>query len=156
MPIKGLEDNAIKTSVETLNACLSDVIVLRLALKQAHWNMKGKSFIGIHELFDTVAARVAETEDTMAERIQVLDGQAVGTAEAIVKSSRLAPYPTDLVDEMKHVKEISIRFADVGASLREAIDTVSESGDEGTADLFTAASRQFDKDLWFIESHLGK
>ena len=27
---------------------------LAIAMKQAHWNVKGPSFIGLHELFDKV------------------------------------------------------------------------------------------------------
>jgi starvation-inducible DNA-binding protein len=156
MPIKGLKDNAIKTSVETLNACLSDAIALRLALKQAHWNVKGRNFIAIHELFDAVYKRVGDGVDVMAERIQVLGGVAKGTVETVASAAKMKPYPTDLVEDVKHVAEIASRLADVGGRVRKAIDTVSEAGDEGTVDIFVAISRQLDKDMWFVESHIGK
>ncbi len=156
MPVKGLKDNTIKTSIETLNACLADAIALRLALKQAHWNVKGHNFIGIHELFDTVYERVGEGVDVMAERIQILGGVAKGTAEIVASSAKMKPYPTDVVQDVKHVEEVANRLADVGGRVRKAIDTVSEAGDEGTMDIFVAISRQLDKDMWFVESHIGK
>ena len=152
--LKGLKDNARKTSIETLNACLADAIAFGLAVKQAHWNVKGKNFIAVHELFDSVHANVQEHIDIMAEQVQILDGVALGTLEEAAKASRLKPYPTDLTKAEDHVKAVAERLRDLGGALRAAIDTVDEAGDADTADVFTAASRAADKDLWFLQSHL--
>lgn len=152
--IKGLTDNARKTSINELNARLADALALGMAIKQAHWNVKGINFIAVHELFDTVYANNQEQVDIMAEQVQILDGTAVGTAEEVAKASTLSPYPTDLVKSADHIKAICERLRDHGAKLRAAIDSTDEAGDANTADLFTAASRAADKDLWFLESHL--
>ena len=152
--LKGLTDNARKTSIGELNARLADALALGMAIKQAHWNVKGPNFIAVHELFDTVYANNQEHVDIMAERVQVLDGVAVGTAEAVAKTSTLKEYPTNLTKSADHIKEICARLRDHGEKLRAAIDATDEAGDANTADLFTAASRTADKDLWFLESHL--
>ena len=152
--IEGLTDNARKTAINELNARLADALALGMAIKQAHWNVKGINFIAVHELLDTVHANNEEHVDIMAERVQILDGTAVGTAEEVAKASTLAPYPTDLVKAADHIKAICERMRDHGAKLRAAIDSTDEAGDANTADLFTAASRTADKDLWFLESHL--
>ncbi len=156
MPIKGLEDNTIKTSISALNARLADTISFRLALKQAHWNVKGPNFIAVHELFDEVAGRVAGHEDTMAEQVQTLGGQAIGTVEAVIKATGVKAYPTNLVQSEDHIRAICERMADLGERVRDSIDEVTEAGDDDTADIFIDYSRQLDKDLWFIESHLGE
>ncbi|MCA0272702.1 MAG: DNA starvation/stationary phase protection protein Dps [Proteobacteria bacterium] len=156
MPVKGLKDNAIKTSIETLNACLADLVALGLALKQAHWNVKGRNFIGIHELFDAVYARVADGVDVVAERVQILGGAALGTVEVVSGAAKMKAYPTNVVEDLKHVEEVSKRLADVGERVRKSIEVISEAGDEGTVDVLVGLSRQLDKDLWFVESHLGK
>ena len=155
MPIRGLEDNAVKTSVAQLNARLADMLALKLALKQAHWNVKGIAFIAVHELLDEVAGRVEENSDTMAERVQILGGVAQGTAEVVAKKTKVTPYPTDLVSERDHVAAVCTRMADLGAALRTAITETTDAGDDGTADIFVAASRQIDKDMWFLENHLA-
>ena len=152
--LKGLKDNARKTSIAELNARLADGLALGMAIKQAHWNVKGRNFIAVHELFDAVHARLNEHLDVMAEQVQTLDGVAMGTAEIVAKASTLKEYPTDLTKAEDHVKAVCDRLRDYGAKLRAAIDTTDEAGDANTADLFTAASRTADKDLWFLESHL--
>lgn len=152
--VKGLTDNARKTAVDELNARLADGLALSMAIKQAHWNVKGINFIAVHELFDTVHANLEAHLDVFAERVQVLDGVAVGTAEAVAKRSTLKEYPTDLVKSADHIREICARMRDHGEKLRAAIDATDEAGDANTADIFTAASRTADKDLWFMESHL--
>lgn len=152
--VKGLTDNARKTAVSELNARLADGLALSMAVKQAHWNVKGPNFIAIHELFDSVHANLQEQIDVMAERVQILDGVALGTVEIVAKSATLEAYPTDLTKAPDHIRAICERMRDHGEKLRAAIDATEEAGDADTADIFTAASRVADKDLWFMESHL--
>lgn len=152
--IQGLSDNARKTAIAELNARLADAIALSAAIKQAHWNVKGRNFIAVHELFDTVFANLQGHVDTMAERVQVLDGVAVGTVERVAGSSTLREYPTDLTKAEDHLRAVCDRLRDYGAKVRAAIATTDDAGDADTADLFTSASREADKDLWFMESHL--
>ena len=156
MPVnlQGLEDNARKTAISELQACMSDGLSLSLALKQAHWNLKGPNFIAVHELLDGVKTRLDPNIDDMAERIQQLDGTAVGTVEEVARATRLAPYPTDLTSAEDHLREVADRLRGYGERVRKAIDSVDEAGDADSADILTAASRQADKDLWFLQSHL--
>ncbi|MBZ4024025.1 DNA starvation/stationary phase protection protein Dps [Rhodobacter sp. TJ_12] len=152
--VQGLTGNARKVSVEVLNACLVDEIALGLALKQAHWNVKGANFIAVHELIDNVHGRVQEQIDTIAERVQILDGTAVGTLEAVQKFTELEPYPIGLTGTEAHLGELCARMRKLGAKLRKGIDETENAGDADSADVLTAASRQMDKDLWFLHSHL--
>lgn len=152
--LKGLKDNARKTAIAELNARLADAIALALAIKQAHWNVKGPNFIAVHELFDQVRANFDAHVDVMAERVQQLDGTAMGTAEVVAKESSLKAYPTDLTKSADHIRELSARLRDFGEKIRAAIDTTDEAGDADTADLLTGVSRAVDKDQWFLESHL--
>ena len=150
-----LPDNARKAMIVLLNARLADALDLRNALKQAHWNVKGPSFIALHELFDQISTRVAVYVDDLAERAVTLGGVAVGTVQEAAKATSLAPYPVNITAEKDHVAAVADRLAVFGKLARAAIDAADDAGDKDTADLFTGISRQTDKDLWFIESHLG-
>lgn len=155
MPTRNdLPDNTRKAMIALLNARLADAIDLRLAVKQAHWNVKGPTFIALHELFDQIQARVDTFVDDIAERAVSLGGAAHGTAQVAVKGSNLKPYPTELMPEKEHLAALADRISAFGKLAREAIDAADEAGDKDTADLFTGVSRQMDKDLWFIEAHL--
>ena len=85
-----------RAMIDLLNQELADVLDLGLQAKQAHWNVKGPHFIGLHELFDKVAEELEELTDDMAERAVELGGVALGTIQIISKKSRLSSYPLDL------------------------------------------------------------
>jgi starvation-inducible DNA-binding protein len=141
--------------VELLNARLADAIDLGTQAKHAHWNVKGPSFIALHELFDRVAETVEDQVDTLAERITALGGTAYGTVASVAKSSSLRPYPDGIAEGLLHVDALSAVLADFGAKARAGIDQATGLGDADTADVFTEVSRESDKNLWFLEAHLA-
>ena len=141
-------------AVELLNARLADCIDLQTQAKQAHWNVKGPHFIGLHELFDRISEGVEGYVDGIAERAVQLGGVAEGTARAVAKRSSLAEYPAKAVDGRGHAEALSSALAAFGAAARRAVDQANELGDLDTADLFTEVSRGIDKWLWFVEAHL--
>src|SRR5690606_5472196 len=116
-------------------ARLADATAMLLALKQAHWNVKGPNFIAIHELFDQVYERLEPHIDEIAERIKQLDGTANGTAEHVAKASSLKPYPLDLTSETDHIKAVSERLRDLGGKVREGIDATDAAGEADAADI---------------------
>lgn len=152
----GLDAEVRQSVVELLNARLADVIDLELQAKQAHWNVKGPNFIGLHELFDQIAAAAARFKDQIAERAVMLGGVAVGTVQAVVERTTLPPYPIDAQDWHSHVDCLSGALAKFGSALRQAIEDSDELDDAVTADLFTEIAHETDKYMWFVESHRGK
>ena len=137
-----------------LNARLADTIDLALQIKQAHWNVKGPSFIALHQLFDKLHDEAEAYYDDIAERITALGGTAFGTTKTVAEKTTLPAYPTDIVDGHEHVKALASSYAALGKSVRAGIDTAAGAGDADTADLFTGMSRGLDKTLWFLEAHL--
>ncbi len=149
-----LEEDVRRQMVELCNRQLADTFDLYSQDKQAHWNVKGRDFFQLHELFDTLAEEVLPFVDLIAERSTALGGQALGTARMAAESSRLTDLPLDNVDGMAVVEAMAGCYANICASTRQAIDEAEEAGDTDTADLFTQVSRELDKHLYFLESHL--
>ena len=136
-----------------LNERLRDSIKLGLCAKQAHWNVKGLNFIALHKLFDEVYGQAEEYVDEIAERITALGGLADGSVAALTKSS-IPDHPVNKTDWKSHVNALSDELAAYGKLVRKDIETTTEWGDAGTADLLTGISRGVDKYLWFVEAHV--
>lgn len=149
-----LEEEVRQQMVELCNRQLADTFDLYSQNKQAHWNVKGRDFFQLHELFDTLAEEVLPFVDMIAERATALGGQATGTAKMAAAASRLTDLPLDTVEGMQVVEAMAGCYANIAQSTREAIEEAEQAGDMDTADLFTEISRELDKHLYFLESHL--
>src|SRR6266436_6161021 len=139
--------------IALMNQRLADAVDLQLQMKQAHWNVKGPHFIGLHELFDQVDEAVESYVDLIAERIVQLGGVAEGTVSVAAARSRLEEYPLRIADGHAHVEAVSRALSTFGHEARNTIAEADELDDADTADIFTEVSRGIDKWLWFVEAH---
>ena len=98
-----LDSNAKSASISLLNARLADSIDLALTVKQAHWNLKGREFIALHEFLDKLRDSVDGCADTMAERASAPGG----TAQAVTQGTALPPYPTKLCAIEDHLRALA-------------------------------------------------
>ena len=143
-----------QSTIDLLNDHLAGAIDLQLQAKHAHWNIKGPNFVGLHELFDRVAAEAAQYADLIAERAAALGGVARGTLLAVAERSKLREYPASVSDWRGHVRAMQDAVSSFGRGVRQAIDVATAANDAATADLFTEISRGSDKMLWMIEAHV--
>jgi starvation-inducible DNA-binding protein len=149
-----IKDHVRKGSIALLQARLSDALDLEAQMKQAHWNVKGRDFIQLHELFDKVHTEVEDFVDLIAERITTLGGVADGRVQTTAKNTQLYEYALETHNGEDHLKAVAAVLAEFGKAVRADIDKADELGDKDTADIFTEISRETDKQLWFVESHL--
>ena len=136
-----------------MNQQPANAVDLQTQMKQAHWNVKGPHFIGLHELFDQIDEAVEGYVDLIAERIAQLGGIAEGTTRVAAERSRLEEYPLEIADGHAHVEAVAKALSTFGHEARKTIDEADELEDADTADIFTEISRGIDKWLWFVEAH---
>ena len=101
-----------------MNQRLASAVDLQMQMKQAHWNVKGPSFIGLHELFDKVAEVVESYVDMIAERIVQLGGIAEGTVRVAASRTRLPEYPLEIAEGMAHVEAVARALSTFGKEAR--------------------------------------
>jgi len=148
-----LPESTRREVIELLNARLADCIDLETQSKQAHWNVKGPSFIALHELFDRIHGAVDEYADLIAERLVQLGGIAEGTVGVVARRTSLPDYPLVLTTGAEHVAALSDALAAFGRAVRIGIDEMADLKDADSADVLTEISRGIDKWLWFVEAH---
>jgi starvation-inducible DNA-binding protein len=148
-----LPSNVRTSMIALLNARLADLTDLKLAVKHAHWNVKGPNFIALHEMFDAFAATLDGHIDTVAERATALGGTANGTLAATVAGTSQPAFPADVFRGMEVVRALAEAYAEAARKVRAGVEESAEA-DADTADIFTDISRDLDKALWFLEAHL--
>jgi starvation-inducible DNA-binding protein len=140
--------------IALLNARLADSVDLHSQVKWAHWNVKGMHFIQLHQLFDSVAGHLEDLTDTIAERVVTLGGVANGTTREAAAKSGLKEADLSASDGASQLKWLVHNVAHHADAMRQAVNESDDLGDKITTDLFTALTRELDKDLWFLEAHL--
>lgn len=78
-----------KEAIVLLNNAVADLFDLFARIKQAHRNVRGASFIGLHKLLDEFAAAILNHIDLAAERATAFGGLVEGTLRDSVKYSHL-------------------------------------------------------------------
>lgn len=150
-----LSEESRRHIVAELNSVLSGLIDLSLQLKQAHWNVRGATFISVHELFDAIHADVDGYVDIVAERITSLGGRADGTVETVRAGSKLPVYPVSVTDIAGSLTAIADSLSAVDKPISGGLlDRCEELGDAVSTDMLTTLSAMLQKSLWLVESHL--
>jgi starvation-inducible DNA-binding protein len=140
--------------IALLNHSLACTVDLRSHVKQAAWNVKGKEFSQLHDLFAGIAGELDTYSDLLAERIAVLGGVACGTVRVAAMHSPLPEYPGNLTAGSEHVLAVRERVAPYAAALRASITHVADVEEAGTAAVYTDIVRGVEKRLWGLEAYL--
>lgn len=139
--------------IDLLNVHLATYIDLHTQLKQAHWNVRGSNFIGLHKLFDKAAGEVEGYYDTLAERAAALGGEACGILEDVTERSLLKPYGLGIASGDKHVTRVMSSLEIACDKGREAIKSCLSASDQASADVFIEIVRGVDQLKYLIGSH---
>lgn len=151
----GLSAEQRQGAITLLNQDLSDVYLLTLKTKKYHWDVIGPQFRSLHELWEEHYENLSLNIDAIAERIRMLGGYPLGTAEGFLKHASLREHPGDLPRAHEMVSRLVADHEQIVRNLREHVDQCSENyGDEGTADFLTALMEQHEEMAWMLRSFL--
>ncbi|CAM3601225.1 DNA starvation/stationary phase protection protein Dps [Parendozoicomonas haliclonae] len=151
-----LPTNVKDASAQELQKLVYCGIDLNMQIKESHWTMAGREFLSIHRLFDEVSEAIEDTVDDYAERVSQLGHKPNGVLQVVADKSPLTPYPKEIKDIDEHVEVIAHRLAFFSDLAYQAINKMDEHGDVISVDLVTSRTRDIDKLIWLVESHLPK
>ncbi|MEI5583008.1 MULTISPECIES: Dps family protein [unclassified Agromyces] len=129
-----------------------ELTALAINGKQAHWNVRGRDFLEVHEFLDTVVEHAVEWADLAAERIVALGLPIDARLATIAKE-------TDAVNPKAGFQQSDETIADVVAQIDVATEKVNaaieglEELDPASQDVAIAIRQGLDKDRWFLAAH---
>jgi starvation-inducible DNA-binding protein len=146
---------ASKELSANLQAVLVDLIELGIQGKQAHWNVVGSNFRGLHLQLDEIIAVARTHADEIAERMRALEAIPDGRSETVAKDSSLAKYPSGQVDTKEVVTLISERLHGVSNTARRVHDAV-DAEDPTTADMLHGIIGKLEQFAWMVSAETVK
>lgn len=151
--VPGLTEESGHQVAETLQLRLHALNDLQLALKHAHWNVVGPSFIGVHEMLDPQIVLVRGFVDEIAERMATLGVAPNGNPGDLVAKRTWEDYPVGRADTQTHLRAINEVYDGVVEDHRVAISKVGDI-DPITEDMLIAQTAELEKFQWFVRAHL--
>lgn len=137
-----------------LNRNVATAIALYLKFKKSHWDVRGRFFHQLHEMYDEMATKVFASIDPLAERLVQLGGSPVAAPEVIGKlASAKVPIET-IHDARQQLQELIQDHDKICRALRDDSETVNDNGDPATADLLNKVLQDFDFNRWMLRATL--
>lgn len=137
-----------------LSPVVLDLEALVVNGKQAHWHVRGGSFIGIHELLDDVVDHAQEYADTAAERIVAL-GLPVDSRLATVAQKNTLPALADGFQSWEATVAAVVGQIDAALVTVRAAVTGLDDIDLSSQDVAIEIERGLTKDRWLLQAHLA-
>ena len=152
--VPGLDEATSEKVIAILQSRLSQEQETALILKHAHWNMKGKEFIGIHEMMDPEVDSVLNMADETAERIATLGGSPAGRPDDIMKNRDWDGITmTGRQDALDYLKALDTYYTTFIKRDREAIKELDDL-DVVSSNILQDHVQELEHFQWFMRSHL--
>ncbi len=151
----GLTDEQRQGVINLLNQDLADAYLLLIKTKKYHWDVVGPQFRTLHELWQEQYEALHETVDAIAERVRMLGGYPIGTAEDFLKHSSISEHAGDIPEATEMVARLADNHEQIIRNLRDHVDQCSEKfHDEGTADFLTGLMEEHEEMAWMLRSFI--
>lgn len=145
-----MEGKNNKAVVEGLVRVLADTFVLYFKTHTYHWNVTGKQFRGLHELFDEQYTELWNATDEIAERIRTLSEYAPVNLKELLEVSTLSE-AGQLPDSCEMVRQLAADNRAIVDSIYPALRAAQDAGDEATTGLLTDRITIHEKAAWMLE-----
>jgi starvation-inducible DNA-binding protein len=149
-----MTDEAKKACAEALSKVLADTYVLYLKTHNYHWNVEGPKFRSLHETFEEQYRDLWDSIDDIAERIRALGHYAPGTYAKFQALSTIKDNE-DIPSADNMLKELIADNETVARTIRSALSTTQDAGDEASAGLLADRLTTHEKQLWMMKSMLA-
>ncbi|MFI6479959.1 Dps family protein [Nonomuraea sp. NPDC050663] len=135
-----------------LQDVLVDVAELASQARQAHWNVRGATFLPVHHWLDGLAQALGSHADTLAERITTLGGWPDAGSETLSERATLESLPFGPLTTDQALAAMDAGLGRVAAVAVAWLENPTVGRDPVTADLLTAVCRDAQVQQWFARA----
>ena len=154
VPTSNVDPDVASGVAQFLAPVVVDLQALAVDGKQAHWHVRGRNFIGVHELLDVVVTHAQAYADLAAERVIAL-GLPIDARIQTVASKTTTPALEPGFQQSDDT--IAAVVASIDAALvtvRTAIEELDDI-DLTSQDVAIEIARGLEKDRWFLDAHIA-
>ena len=134
-----------------LQATLAELIDLSLQAKQAHWNIVGPGFRGIHLFLDEMTDQYRDWYDEVAERLAAIGVSPDGRIASVAAGSPLEALPAGQIKDQDVLALFDARLTLVADRVRARLDPLGEH-DLVSQDLLVGIVHGLDKQRWMLRA----
>ncbi len=134
-----------------LQATLVELIDLSLQAKQAHWNVVGPGFRGIHLFLDELTDQFRDWYDEVAERLAAIGVSPDGRIASVAAGSPLEPLPAGQIRDQDVLALFDARLKLVADRVRGRLDPVGAL-DLASQDILVGIVQGLDKRGWMVRA----
>ncbi|HOM63248.1 MAG TPA: DNA starvation/stationary phase protection protein [Dysgonamonadaceae bacterium] len=149
-----LEAKTAKNVAEELQTLLADFQVFYTNMRGFHWNVKGRGFYQLHELFEKMYDDAAEKIDEIAERILMLGEVPAHNFSHYLKASQIKE--SGVVSDPDEIVKLILESLKILISQeRKVLDLAAEGSDEVTVAMISDFLTEQEKSVWMLTSYLA-
>jgi starvation-inducible DNA-binding protein len=138
-------------TLKNLNQLLADSYSIALKTQNYHWNIVGKNFKGLHELFGSQYQELSSAIDEIAERIRSIGFSVEATYENFAKITKIKAGNKNY-NSAEMIEDLINDYEKIIKNLKNAAKEAEQEEDEATADLFISRTSIHEKTLWMLKS----
>lgn len=152
----GIPEKNRQQVARQLNILLSNEYVLYTKTLKFHWNVEGKWFGSLHELFKEQYEALLNIADDVAERVRALGYESFGTLTEFSKHTSLKEHPGKNPNDTGMIKDLLGDHEIIIKLIRTDIHFTADESDEGTSNFLQDLIVKHEKMAWMLRAHLGK
>lgn len=152
----GISEASTRKVVDALSKVLADEFILFTKTKNAHWNVEGIGFHGLHAFFESQFIQIDEIVDRIAERIRSLRHFSLPSAKDFLQHARLSETIQGDHSAVFFIRNLLSDHQSIIITLRANIDLfATEYKDYGSSDFLTSLIAEHEKMAWMLSAHLN-
>jgi starvation-inducible DNA-binding protein len=155
-PTIGISDRDLEEVANLLNTLLADEYVLFTKTRNAHWNVTGANFYGLHKLFQDQQEAIDRIIDDVAERVRSLGHFAIASLKSFLSVTHMDEEHDNFSDAELILQTLINDHETIIRIIRNDIIPISDKyKDLSTADFITDILKQHEKITWMLRSSLS-